>query len=225
MRFQWYSPELQHSGSDSGSIAAADESLGGTHNRGRKLGKILLGITGLAAILILGIYVFAGQIGLEPLRDNLGNRLKPAMHNIAEGVAHIWQETRGNISPLIERTRTALRGADLLEVSEGENAMDDAVEVSPLTGLAQSVHPDSDDGARESQVPNSIAEKADPVQTKDPGDVTRIVDSDPMEPVPSVSKAAALPLVEQMVSAPEAVISSPLGHVNRRCPCRTRHLQ
>jgi hypothetical protein len=133
------------------------------------------------------------------------------MHSIAEGMAHIWQETQGSISPLIERTRTALRGADLPEVSEGENAMDDAVEVSPLIGLAQSVQPDSDDGVRESQVPNSIAEKADPVQTKDSGDVTRIVESDPMEPVPSVPKAVALPLVEQMVSAPEAVISSPLG--------------
>ena len=48
--------KLQQSGSDSGSTAAADEILTSTHNRrGRKFGKILLGTTGLAAVLALGI--------------------------------------------------------------------------------------------------------------------------------------------------------------------------
>ena len=102
-------------------------------------------------------------------------------------------------------------GADLPEAPEVENAMDDGVGESPLIGLAQSVQPVSDDDTGEAEVLDSIAEKAGPVPSKDSGDVTRIAESGSVEPAPSPAKTATLPPVEQMVSAPEAMIAPPPG--------------
>ena len=155
--------ESQQSGSHSGAVAAADE-IAPTmpERRGRKRGKILLGITGFTALVAFGIYVFAGQIGLGPLRDNLDNRLKPAADITAEWATHIWQETERNISPLIERAMAALLGVNRPQAPEVEPQapevepqapeveiiMDDAVEVSPPIGPAQSARAGNDDATR-----------------------------------------------------------------------------
>lgn len=177
---------LQQSAFESAPDAVVNEVAGGTRGqRKRGLRNILLGTTILAAALAVGLYVFAGQLGLGPLRHDLDSRLKPAAHHIATGAAHLWDNATARVAPMIEQAWTALLGADHPEAPEPEKApekgMDDAVEApSPV----EPVQPGS-------SAPSSDEGDADAPQTAEPAPI------EPAGPAPVEPKTAIPEPVEE----------------------------
>lgn len=188
---------LQQSGFDSGSMAAADDVAGDARRRsGRGFRRILLGTAGLAVALAVGLYAFAGQLGLGPLRQDLDSRLKPAAHQIAEGTAYLWEEAAVRIAPMIEQARKALLGADRPEAPAPEKAMDEAVEAIPPVQPAQP-------GSGEiSGAPDNTGQKADAAPSSDTVDVPQVAEPEPMEP-----ETAALAPVEETAPPSAGVIA------------------
>ena len=103
--------------SDPEAVAGEDARDMRTRRR-RRVRRFLLGSTGLAVALAAGLYVFASQVGLGPLRHELDSRLKPAAHNVVKGAAHIWDEAAARAVPMIDQARTALFGSDHPEERE-----------------------------------------------------------------------------------------------------------
>lgn len=116
--------------SDPRAVASEDAQDMRTRRR-RRVRGVLLGSTGLAVALAAGLYVFAGQVGLGPLRHELDSRLQPAAHNVVKGAAHIWDEAAARAVPMIDQARTALFGSDHPE--EPETSPSDENEAPPLT--------------------------------------------------------------------------------------------
>ena len=230
---------LQESAFESAPDAMAGDVARGTRpQRKRWLRKILLGTTVLAAALAAGLYVFAGQLGLGPLRQNLDSRLKPAAHHIAEGAAHIWDNAAARVVPMIERARTALLGADHLEAPEPEKAqekalekvMDDAVEAPPPVESARpdqsgSSAPPRDEGEApqaEEQASIEPAEPASPALTEpktatpEPVEETAPVPAGEIAPAPApsippvpVPDAAPAPKVSEASPPPAPALPAP----------------
>ncbi|WP_323797839.1 peptidoglycan-binding protein [Nisaea sp.] len=192
--------------------------------RKRGLRKILLGTTGLAVALAVGLYVFAGQLGLGPLRHDLDSRLKPAAHHIAEGAAHIWENAAARVAPMIEQARTALLGPDHPEAPAPElapeKAMDDAVEATPPEEPAQpdqsvSSAPSGDEGdapqtaAPAPMEPAETAPAEPKTATPAPVEETAPVSAGEIAPMPAPSEppvpvpdAAPAPKVSEAVPPP-----------------------
>lgn len=159
---------VQQSAFDSGPKAVAGEvAFDLRRQRRRRLRRILLGTSGLAAALVVALYVFSGQIGLGPLRQELDSRLKPVAHNIAEGTKHLWTDMHVRVAPLIEQAKTAVLGPGRPETSEPDNAPSDHVEAAPpllrtapdQSGENESPGENKDNIAREA-VPAQIGEDA-----------------------------------------------------------------
>lgn len=173
-------------GASAPGAVAGKVARGTRHQRKRGLRKILLGTTGLAVALAVGLYVFAGQLGLGPLRQDLDSRLKPAAHHIAEGAAHIWENAAARVAPMIEQAKTALLGADHPEAPAPEKApekvMDDAVEAPPPEEPAQ---PDQSGSSAPSSVEGDAPQTAEPVTME------------PAETAPAEPKSATPAPVEE----------------------------
>ncbi|WP_193172326.1 peptidoglycan-binding protein [Nisaea nitritireducens] len=191
---------LQQSSFDSDSVAAADDVTRDARRRSRRrLRRFFLGTTGLAVASAVGLYVFAGQLGLGQLRQDLDSRLKPAAHQIAEGTAHLWEETTAHIAPMIEQAKTTLFGADQPEVPAPEKAMDDVVEAIPPVEPAQ---PDQPASGEISGASENTGQKADSAPSSDDMDAAQIAEPAPVEP-----ETAALAPVEETAPPPAVGIA------------------
>ena len=192
---------LQQNAFESASGAVASAVARGTRRRRKRgLRKVLLGTTGLAAALAVGLYVFAGQLGLGPLRHDLDSRLNPVAHHIAEGAAHIWENAAARVAPMIEQAKTALLGTDHPEVPASEKApekaMDDAVEAAPPVEPAQSDQsgssvPSSDEGGPPSDEGGPSSDEGDAPRTAERATM------EPAETAPMESKTATPAPVEE----------------------------
>ncbi|MEO9900120.1 SEL1-like repeat protein [Nisaea sp.] len=220
---------VQQSAFESAPDAAAnDVARDRRRQRKRGLRKILLGTTVLTTALAVGLYVFAGQLGLGTLRQDLDSRLKPVAHNIVKGAAHLWENAAVRVVPMIEQARTALAGAENPEILSPENApekaMDDRVEAPPRPQPDQpgSPVPYGDDGnaprieERASIEPGEPAPVEpntavqEPVEETSPVSVGEIAPapapSDPPVPVPN---AAPAPKVSEALPPPAPALPAP----------------
>ncbi len=220
---------IQQSAFESAPDAAANDVARGTRRqRKRGLRKILLGTTVLTAALAVGLYVFAGQLGLGPLRQDLDSRLTPVAHHIVKGAAHIWQNAAAHVSPMIEQARTALVGADHPEIpapeKTSEKAMDDAVEAPspPQPDQSGSAEPSGDEGSAPETEERASIEPSEPApvepntDAQEPVEETSPVSSGEIAPVPApsdppvpVPNAAPAPKVSEALPPPAPALPGP----------------
>ena len=194
---------------------AADDAQDRRRQRRRRIRRMFLGTTGLVAVLAAGLYIFAGQLGLGSHRQELDDRLEPAVHHMAQEAADLWDNATAQIAPMIGQAMTALFGPESSEVPEPQQVPDGMTKADSSAEPAQAGRSGSaemsgaqrDAGQDTGLLPPADADHVPQTAAPDAPAPIKAEESAPVPagPVPAGEIAPAPAVAETPVPVPDAV--------------------